>query len=84
MSEWDRDEIEAPKCLRCGDYHWWLCFDERERLEKLACKGGGKCPEPMWCQEEGECLWDRWNERPSLADVPASGESTPASPPQSR
>ena len=25
------------------------------------CKGGGKCPEPMWCGEENECLWDRWN-----------------------
>lgn len=25
-----------------------------------ACKGG-KCPEPMWCGQEQECLWDRWN-----------------------
>jgi len=26
----------------------------------ITCKGG-KCPEPMWCREECECLWDRWN-----------------------
>lgn len=22
---------------------------------------GGKCPEPMWCEQEGECLWHKWN-----------------------
>jgi hypothetical protein len=22
---------------------------------------GGTCPEPVWCKEEQECLWFRWN-----------------------
>lgn len=32
----------------------WRPKQERE------CKGG-KCPEPQWCRNECECLWDRWN-----------------------
>ena len=32
-------------------------------VTERACKGGGKCPEPMWCGQENECLWDRWNTR---------------------
>lgn len=27
---------------------------------QIECKGG-KCPETMWCEQEAECLWTRWN-----------------------
>lgn len=27
---------------------------------QIECKGGN-CPETMWCEQEAECLWTRWN-----------------------